>query len=208
MIGRKPEGYKDLLAYKKAQEVKILTESLVACFPKTKTLIDLADQMSRSGRSLVKNITEGWMRNTTKEYFQFLGFSIGSNSELMEDAADIVTGVYSGLRGIKGIMGEGGIMGREELDGLRFYPLDESLPPVVKLFLKCKEVNYLLYKLQQSLDVKMDEEGTRTVAEKLRLRQDQRKQEDLWLENAIKERDMVILENGQVVEKDKGKKRD
>jgi hypothetical protein len=107
------------------------------------------------GRSGSKNIVEGWKRNATKEYFDFLGFSIGAVEELKDDAADIATGVYPQLLGVKGVMGNKEVK-REELDKLKFYPLPQNLTPAVKLFLRAKELNFLLYKLQRSLDLKMD----------------------------------------------------
>ena len=79
---------------------------LTSVFPKTKTLIALADQMNRSARSVKQNIVEGWKRNSTKEYYEFLGFSIGANAELEEDCMDIWKGIYPELKGIKGVMGE------------------------------------------------------------------------------------------------------
>lgn len=244
MLSRSPEGYRQLLAYKKAQTLQQDVLQLVSLFPKSKTYIDLADQMSRSARSATKNIVEGWKRNSTKEYFDFLGFAIGSNAEMMEDLGDIATGVYRELMGIRGIIGEKGetgtkgaknkqgimgekrelrikeakgekeIMGekgingkkgtthstpdtlythqtlssplssldhpplsshstpstpysRAELDKLKFYPLDTSLSAAVQLFLRAKEVNFLLYKLQKSLDLKMDAEKTRPQKERL-----------------------------------------
>ena len=78
---------------------------LTSVFPKTKTLIALADQMNRSARSVKQNIVEGWKRNSTKEYYEFLGFSIGANAELEEDCMDVWKGVYPELKGIKGVMG-------------------------------------------------------------------------------------------------------
>ena len=47
MINRKPEGYKELLAYQKAAELQAATFELTRLFPKTKTLVALADQMDR-----------------------------------------------------------------------------------------------------------------------------------------------------------------
>ncbi len=34
-----------------------------------------------------------------------------------------------------------------DIEKLKFYPLDEKLPPIVKLKLPCKELNFLLHKL-------------------------------------------------------------
>lgn len=102
---RDPYGFKNLLVYKKAEELQSEISRLVHLFPKTKTLLALADQMERSARSTKQNIVEGWKRNSTKEYYEFLGFSIGSNAELEEDCTDIWKGLYQDLMGIKGIMG-------------------------------------------------------------------------------------------------------
>ena len=89
-----PYGYKKLLAYKKSEELQLACSHLTHLFPFSKTLSSLADQMDRSARSGKQNIVEGWKRNTTKEYFDFLGFSIGAIAELEEDCDDIVRGVY------------------------------------------------------------------------------------------------------------------
>ena len=219
-----PYGYRKLLAYQKAEELQLRCNQLTHLFPKTKTLYDLADQMDRSARSGKQNIVEGWRRNTTKEYYDFLGFCIGAIAELEEDCNDIWRGVYRDLTEIKGIMGEIGLkgsaeMGEREIKGaaemeergtretadmgemgnsmnckialtvsdnplnqkiastvsdnpltplnpfppfdiekLKFYPLDENLPPVVKLKLRCKELNFMLHRIQESLLIKMDQE--------------------------------------------------
>ena len=72
-----PYGFQKLLAFQKAEQVQICCGQMTRLFPKTKTLLSLADQMDRSARSGKQNIVEGWKRNTTKEYYDFLGFSIG-----------------------------------------------------------------------------------------------------------------------------------
>jgi hypothetical protein len=56
-----------------------------------------------------QNIIEGWKRNSTREYYDFLGFSIGALTELEEDCNDIWNGIYPELMGTKGIMGERGL---------------------------------------------------------------------------------------------------
>jgi hypothetical protein len=201
MLQKDPVGYRKLLAYKKASELQIFTNEFVLNLPKTKTFFDLADQMARSGRSGSKNIVEGWKRNTTKEYFDFLGFSIGAVEELKDDAADIATGVYPNLMGVKGIMGTKRVE-REDLDKLKFYPLDLTLPPVVQLFLKAKEVNFLLYKLQKSLDLKMDKENTKPLNQKARDYFAIEKQADKDFNKMMDDLGTVRLENGQYVTKE------
>ena len=104
-----PYGYKKLLVYQKAEELQLSCSALTHSFSKHKTLSALADQMDRSARSVKQNIVEGWKRNSTKEYYEFLGFSIGANAELEEDCMDIWKGIYPELKGIKGVMGERGI---------------------------------------------------------------------------------------------------
>jgi four helix bundle protein len=54
-----PYGYKKLLVYKKAEELQGECRRISGKFPKTKTMIDLADQMDRSARSGKQNIVEG-----------------------------------------------------------------------------------------------------------------------------------------------------
>jgi len=112
---RQPYGFKNLLAYKKAEELQMECSRITAQFPKYKTLIALADQMDRSARSAKQNIVEGWKRNSTMEYYNFLGFSMGANTELEEDCNDVWNGVYRDLMGVKGVMGEkGSEMGGEK----------------------------------------------------------------------------------------------
>jgi hypothetical protein len=131
MQPKDPEGYRKLLAYQKAQQLQILTNEFVTHLPKTKTFFDLADQMARSGRSGSKNIVEGWKRNITAEYYQFLGFSIGAVEELKDDAADIITGVYPNLMGLtlrqdSGLNGGG--KGRNGNPFCPFLPLSPFSP--------------------------------------------------------------------------------
>lgn len=183
-----PYGYRNLLAYKKAEELQIETARVRNFFPRTKTISALADQMNRSARSTKQNIAEGWKRNSTKEYYEFLGFAVASNAELEEDCNDIWNGIYSELMGIKGIMGEKGLTGNYEkgitgekskespsslsphlphstplshldIEKIKFYPLDINLPMIVQLKLRAKELNFILARLQKSLEIKIAKES-------------------------------------------------
>lgn len=87
---RNPMGFKVLRTWQQANEIFEITEKLAATFPvkhpKTgQYLTDLKDQMIRSARSVVRNIEEGYSRNSTGEYLNFLGFSFGSLEELLGD---------------------------------------------------------------------------------------------------------------------------
>lgn len=198
-------GYKKLLVYKKADELQSETSRLTTLFcpsrymPHLKTLFSLSDQMVRSARSTKQNIVEGWKRNSTSEYYTFLGYSIASNAELEEDCNDIISGKYPQLMGIKGIMGERGEMG--EVEKLPFYPLDTRLPPIVQLKLRCKEVNFLLDRLQQSLLKKMEEDKTLSVGDRVARGRAQEHGVDKWYEQFLAEQGFVQLDNGRVVKK-------
>jgi four helix bundle protein len=227
MQKRDPEGYRKLLAYQKAQALHNDVLEMVKHFPQLpyrhthyrdnqiKTIGDLADQMSRSGRSTHKNIVEGWKRTTTQEYFDFLSYSIGSNSELQDDAADTACGKYKELMGVRGIMGERGQNGLplsplnplppftiQQLNSLGFYPLDQTLPPVVKIFLKAKEVDYLLHRLQLSLDAKMDNDHAKPVNQKVREKWSKEKLADVEFKKYLKDSGLIRLENGRYVSKE------
>ena len=217
---RIPSGYKNLLVYKKAEELQLECSKLTALFPFSKTLASLADQMNRSARSGKQNIVEGWKRNSTKEYYDFLGFSIGANKELEEDCDDIWKGFYPALMGLKGIMGEKGAPSAPlipltplhplsdnansseshytpliplppfDIEKLKFYPMDKTLPPIVQLKLRCKELDYLFHKLQVSLVDKMEKEKTLSSNDKyIKVEEEKQKQEkfvaDLLLENNL-----------------------
>ena len=227
-----PYGHKRLLAYRKAVVLQKECRKMTAQFPKTKTMIDLADQMDRSARSGKQNIVEGWKRNSTKEYDDFLGFSIGAIAELEEDCDDIWKGVYPELMGIKGIMGEKGtppppsspstlsshsapqpppadkthsapqsFSSHLDIDKLKFFPLDRSLPRVVQLKLRCKELNYLLNKLQKSLEKKMADEGAMSSRDKMRMHEKDQRQEDSDYLKLLEQQGLARAKDGRIIEK-------
>lgn len=185
---RNPYGYRELLVYEKADELQSLCAHLTSHFSHSKTLVALSDQMNRSARSTKQNITEGWKRNSTKEYYEFLGYAVASNAELEEDATDICKGHYPELMGIMGVMGEKGNpitpfnpLNPFDIEKLPFYPLDTSLPPVVQLKLRAKELSFLLERLQKSLVEKMNEENTLPAVERMRIYDQKEKDFDHWL---------------------------
>jgi four helix bundle protein len=193
-----PYGFKNLLVYKKAEEMQSACASFTSHFPRSKTLSALQDQMDRSARSVKQNIVEGWKRNSTKEYYEFLGFSLGANAELEEDCDDIIKGVYE--MGGKGLKGERGF-DIERVEALPFYPLNSRLPLLVQLKLRCKEMNFLLDKLQKSLLEKMEGEHRLPRADvAARIRQKEAGQ-DQWFERTLEEQGLVRLANGQIIKK-------
>jgi four helix bundle protein len=184
---RNPYGYRELLVYQKADLIQSECTKLTAEFPKSKTAIALADQMNRSARSTKQNIVEGWKRNSTKEYYEFLGYTVASNAELEEDGTDIWKGHYPELMGLKRVMGE---MGKDKkginIEKLPFYPLNPFLPFAVQLKLRCKELNFLLEKLQKSLIEKMELDHTLPTAKRIKRRDAVEADFDRWLEKQKK----------------------
>ena len=161
-----------------------------------KTLAALADQMDRSARSVKQNIVEGWKRNSTKEYYEFLGFSLGANAELEEDCNDIIKGVYAemGLKGMekgdgKEEKGERGTPSTPSphfplftLDEVERFFLSFPFPPLVRLKLRCKELNMLLQKLQSSLADKMSSEHRTPLVDRQNAALKRERENDAWIE--------------------------
>lgn len=79
---KNPLGYKQLRTWQQANEILLLTEEYIITLPSKEPA---RSHMDRSARSTVRNIEEGFRRTTTREYINFLGFSAGSNEELMGD---------------------------------------------------------------------------------------------------------------------------
>jgi four helix bundle protein len=81
MQNKKIESYKDLLVWQKGIElvgdVYLITKKL----PKEETY-GLTSQIRRAAVSVPANIAEGWGRNSTKNYVQFIRIACGSLYEL------------------------------------------------------------------------------------------------------------------------------
>ena len=79
---KNPLGYKQLRTWQQANEILGITEGFAKTLPHNESA---KSHMDRSARSTVRNIEEGFRRTSTREYVNFLGFSAGSNEELMAD---------------------------------------------------------------------------------------------------------------------------
>lgn len=96
-MNRNPLGYKALLTYQQACKIENLIQSLnfpyspflsrgkAGGIKGSKGVEDRFDHLVRSARSVVANIAEGYARVGLAEYIQFLGFSLGSLVEIIED---------------------------------------------------------------------------------------------------------------------------
>lgn len=75
------KSYKDLLIWQKGIEIVLYAYKLVSSFPKDE-LYALSSQIKRSSVSIPSNIAEGYGRQSTQSYIQFIKIARGSLCEL------------------------------------------------------------------------------------------------------------------------------
>ena len=73
--------YKELKVWQKSMDLTVEIYRLVKLLPKFE-IYALSDQMRRAVVSIPSNIAEGYGRNSTKEFIQFLTIARGSQLEL------------------------------------------------------------------------------------------------------------------------------
>ena len=98
---RNPLGYKVLRTYQQGEQVYELVKVFTSTYLHPIADSRLTAHMNDSGRSIPRNIAEGYGRNNTKQYYEFLGFSFGSLLELLEDALELEKDIKRGLRKTK-----------------------------------------------------------------------------------------------------------
>ncbi|MEK7142709.1 MAG: four helix bundle protein [Patescibacteria group bacterium] len=84
-----PLGYQNLITYKQGQEIYQLTKDFTAKYLDPIKDSRLKSHLDDSGRSVPRNIMEGYKRGNTKSYLEFLGFSRASNEELKGDYTEL-----------------------------------------------------------------------------------------------------------------------
>jgi len=75
------QSYKDLLIWQKGITIVKLVYNNLQGFPKDE-IFGLQNQIKRASVSIPSNIAEGWGRDSTQSYIQFLRISRGSLFEL------------------------------------------------------------------------------------------------------------------------------
>lgn len=95
---RNPLGYKVLRTYQQGEEIYELVKKFTALYLHPIQDSRLISHMNDSARSVPRNIAEGYGRNNTKQYCEFLGFSFGSLLELLEDCFELEKEIKGGLR--------------------------------------------------------------------------------------------------------------
>lgn len=106
---RNPLGYKALRTYQQGEEIYGLTKEFTADYLDSVKDKRLIAHMDDSARSIPRNISEGYGRNNTKQYYEFLGFSLGSLIELLEDNLELEKDIKAGQRVTKENKGEQGM---------------------------------------------------------------------------------------------------
>ncbi|MBQ2541400.1 MAG: four helix bundle protein [Paludibacteraceae bacterium] len=75
-------GYRSLVAYVKAKEVRMQVYRLIKHFPKEEQFA-LCNQLRRAAVSITSNIAEGMTRFSTKDKIHFIEIAYGSLMEVM-----------------------------------------------------------------------------------------------------------------------------
>ena len=76
----KVQSYKELNVWTKGIEITDAVYSLTEKFPR-KEMFGLGNQMEKAATSIPSNVAEGFMRQSTKEFIQYLHISLGSSAE-------------------------------------------------------------------------------------------------------------------------------
>ncbi|MDO8570171.1 MAG: four helix bundle protein [Candidatus Daviesbacteria bacterium] len=82
-----PEGYKYLVSWSNSVLLRFFIRLFTVSLPKSE--YRRKAQLDDAARSVVRNQEEGYKRSTTKEYFDFLGFSQGSLEEVKGDIREL-----------------------------------------------------------------------------------------------------------------------
>lgn len=170
----KPEGFKELLVYKRAEELRLYILKLTNKLPYSEKRRKV--HLNDSARSVKQNIVEGWKRSTTKEYYDFLSFSLGSLAEIKEDIKDLY---------------QDKVINQETFEFLTD---------------KCREEDFLLNRLRQALYRKMEKEGTLPFKEKYHKIKFEEKHKEDGFAKFLKDTGYIRLEDGRYIEGEKGDK--
>ncbi|MFH0886882.1 MAG: four helix bundle protein [bacterium] len=73
--------FKDLIVWQRAKDLSIEIYKLTRSFPRDEQF-GLVSQLRRAGVSIVSNIAEGFVRNSTKEFIRFLYTALASCAEI------------------------------------------------------------------------------------------------------------------------------
>jgi four helix bundle protein len=193
-VWQDPNGYQYLGVWQNAALLRLLIRKFTSTLPLSTTLNNpsskpleyrLKAQMDDAARSVKRNIEEGWKRATTSDYLQFLSYSQASLEEVKGDIVDCKTDGFLisvpgsnlkdkgfDLRVAKGPQ-KGKVWG-EPTDPNHPYskPLKTLDPKTLtyELFIELiNKTDYLLQKLVESLEKKLDGERKGYMVDQARI---------------------------------------
>lgn len=91
-----PTGYRYLIPWSNAALLRYLVRILTSSLPKSE--YRRKAQLDDAGRSVVRNIEEGFKRATTSEYLDFIGYSQGSLEEVKGDIRELTEDEFLATR--------------------------------------------------------------------------------------------------------------
>jgi len=172
---RNPLGYKVLRTFQQGEAVfgwnKNLNQQKKFTASYLHPISDsrLIGHMNDSARSVPRNIAEGYGRNNTKQYCEFMGFSFGSLLELLEDCFALEKDIKGGQRTTK--------------------DNDRALRDLSKIIKLCMGEKTMLKNQMEQMEKMAGEQGLMPHNQKLaRIREENKNREaefDLWLKSQI-----------------------
>lgn len=189
-VWKSPEGYKFLIQWSNSVLLRILIRKQTLGLPKSE--YRLKAQVDDAARSIIANIEEGWKRSTTEEYLRFLGFSQASLEEVKGDVGRLQQDGF--LKSVKGSsLADLGIDLQAWNDWVKnplssskvlYFPLKDSkggyrnldeIPESALTYEIFSELinktDFLLRKLVESLETKLNQDKKYYKVEQARLNQ-------------------------------------
>lgn len=191
-VWKSPHGYRFLVQWTNLVLLRILIRKTTSTLPRSE--YRLKTQADDASRSAVSTLEEGWKRPTTREYLDFLGFSQGSLEEIKGDVERMLQDEF-----IKSIpaskLSDLGIelkswneWAKNPLNSSKilYFPLTSSKNKTLKeikgedityeiLLELINKTDFLLRKLVESLEKKLDTERKGYQIEQARIRDKFRK---------------------------------
>lgn len=185
-VWKDPKGYQYLAVWQNAALLRVLVRKFTLTLPLGERR--LKAQMDDEARSTKRNIEEGWKRPSTTEFLKFLGYSQASLEELKGDVRDCKTDGFLksqpgsslkdkgiDLRVVKGPdRSRGQVYGEPTNPGHPYHQPLMTLKPATltyEMFLELvNKTDWLLRKLVESLEKKLEEEQKAYQIEKERIR--------------------------------------
>lgn len=189
-----PNAYKYLVQWSNSVLLRYFIRLFTISLPKSE--YRRKAQLDDAGRSVVRNIEEGWKRANTATYLEFIGFSQGSLEEVRGDIRELTdvgflpTKSGSSLSSIGINLGDLNIAlkpkelkdfkGTLEEKSYKYTPLESLYPPLsevkakdltIEIFMEIiNKTDFLLRKLVESLEIKLESDRKGFEVQKSKVR--------------------------------------